>query len=177
VVGLFLKDPCRWIPAFAEYPADDPAPEAAAPIGSTPQSPTREPDPIAPATPQRDFVAEWNAAVPACPDQDWHPPGNFKAVSSEPAFQEKFAKVCEMAQRIHMARGTEVGWLSLRWLFKSKDGMLNWRKVIGDLAWMAAEGSNGAPKKVDSTTAFARAIANQKKKVEQERQRESNEKD
>jgi hypothetical protein len=110
----FLKDPHSWI--------------AMATSGTTPQA--------LPVDPTRDFVAEWNAAVPAMPTE-WHgtrsPVRDLATCAADPDFYARFAEVCQLAQKAHVARGGDVSWLTFEWIIREKDGRVGWWRLLTDL--------------------------------------------
>jgi hypothetical protein len=60
-------------------------------------------------------------------------------------FLARFDEVCELAQRIHVARGKDVGWLTFSWILKrTEQGSHNWWRLLTELKWMASPDQRGA---------------------------------
>jgi uncharacterized protein YdaU (DUF1376 family) len=149
----FVKDPHSWragglienSPPPQRTPAR-PAIEVPVPRGN----PTPEvSDAPSDALPLRDHPAEWNRMVPAA-KYEW---GRYAPIEAlrlcqyrGDDFAEKFDEVCELAQAIHVARGKEVGWLTLPWILKVGDeNRPNWYKLLTEMRWMATPAGKQPP--------------------------------
>ncbi len=121
----FLKDPHSWI-----------ADEVRPPVVPIVETEGWDSGPAPAAVPLRDFVAEWNAVVKAKPIE-WNttlsPTKNLSDCASSLEFCNRFAEVCELAQKAHERRGAEVNYINFAWIIKQKDGVYGWWRLLTDL--------------------------------------------
>lgn len=130
--AFFLANVARWVPRSPpprpQAHADDPGTQKSAPVGL-------------PAP-----VVGWNATVTAAP-YEWNghaPRKRLTECETDPIFREKWPEAWDIAQRIHEARGNEVGWLTLPWaLARGKDDKPpGWYRLLTEFRWMAEPASN-----------------------------------
>jgi hypothetical protein len=85
------------------------------------------------------YPFRWNQLVPSA-HIEWNPatdPASLKRLKSlvlVPEFTEHFDELCAVCQQMLECEGEFV---SFPWVLKSKDGTDNWRRVLGELRWMA----------------------------------------
>jgi len=160
-IWWLLKNPDRYV---ADAPVDTPEPWDEQPTVPAIES-------------SRDFVTEWNAAVPLAPTE-WHPSrspvSDLRRCAADPDFCARFTEVCSIAQQAHEARGGEVShWLTFEWVIREKDGRVGWWRLLTDLRGLAQK---QAPKtKFEQhveDSRLARQILNARQMPPRQRQRE-----
>jgi phage replication O-like protein O len=159
-LNRFVQSPERW---FTEQ-----SPVIDIPIIRRSANATQESVPDELATPPRDYPDEWNRIVTAKPvewDLDRSPVGLLNTCVADPKFSERFEEICTLAQKIHVARGDEVKWLTFGWIIKRKAGeAYNWWKLLTDLDGMATPDSRG--KKPAKSDPMAEAFAAVQKRID-----------
>lgn len=110
--------------------------EAAMPTTGEPEAQQRA------QTPRRDYLAEWNSAVPEA-RTEFNGGRSFtdarRLAEYDPEFTSKFSEICEVAKKIHKRQGDRASWLDFYWLVKFKEGSFlpNWKRLFGDLRHLA----------------------------------------
>jgi hypothetical protein len=126
--------------------------------GTTVSALPKDPEPEGPVS-SRDFVAEWNAAVPACPTE-WSskhsPRGALRKCAADPEFCARFAEVCVIAQKAHELRGAEVSYITFPWIIREKDGLLGWWRLLTDLKGVSLPKSSKKSKAEELDDIWAR---------------------
>lgn len=146
---VFMKDPASWL-TYRTVPKDEPKVKPVSTV-DTPLSQTEgwieaiKAQELTP--PPRDYPAEWNAIVTASP-VEWDPLRSpvkaLRRATEDPQFGVRFTEVCNVAQAIHEARGTEGAWCTFEWILKVKDDQAGWFRLLTDMRGM----SKAAPKKL-----------------------------
>lgn len=112
--------------------------------------PTKNSRPNRPAPSNRemrvDFSARWDTKIPEFP-VDWDD-ANDSALERQmgnPELRNRFDEIVNLSATIREAQNGSADWLTFHWLFRSKDGRPNWRRLLaGEFDWMKKRKMNRA---------------------------------
>lgn len=156
--AALFKDPRKWKVAWRPDLSDTPEalPAQLAPTEAT----------TTPQTLKRDFLAEWNDAVPAAATEfDGGPRSsqNLLWAKSDPDFVEKFTEICRRADQARQNH-PDATWMDFYWILSCKEGShkRNWKRLFGDLEWMTRSKAAAEPPKKDPYSIMQAEIARRK---------------